>query len=235
MSAKSADGKWVEGLDPKLGGGQGGRDYFTECNSWIYTFQVQHDVAGLAKLLGGREKLAAKLDALFTEPAPSKYTFLGHFPDMTGLIGMYAQGNEPSFHIPYLYNYCGQPWKTQRHLREIMEIWYTDTPLGICGDEDGGAMSSWYVLTAMGFYPVTPGLPVYVMGSPIFEETRITLPSLRTVVADIHAMPGNVYVAEHPYYAWLAGMPVEADAVAMHDALRAASPELRSQLQAELH
>jgi predicted alpha-1,2-mannosidase len=175
MSAKSADGKWVEGLDPKLGGGQGGRDYFTECNSWIYTFQVPHDVAGLANLLGGREKLAAKLDALFTEPAPSKYAFLGQFPDMTGLIGMYAQGNEPSFHIPYLYDYCGQPWKTQRHLREIMEIWYTDTPLGICGDEDGGAMSSWYVLTAMGFYPVTPGLPVYALGSPIFEETRISL------------------------------------------------------------
>jgi predicted alpha-1,2-mannosidase len=175
MSAKSADGKWVEGLDPKMGGGQGGRDYFTECNSWIYTFQVPHDVAGLANLLGGREKLAAKLDALFTEPAGSKYSFLGQFPDMTGLIGMYAQGNEPSFHIPYLYNYCGQPWKTQRRLREIMDIWYTDTPLGICGDDDGGAMSSWYVLTAMGFYPVTPGLPVYVMGSPIFAETRISL------------------------------------------------------------
>ena len=175
MSAKSADGKWVEGLDPKVGGGQGGRDFFTECNAWIYTFQVQHDVAGLANLLGGSEKLAAKLDALFTEPAPSKYAFLGQFPDMTGLIGMYAQGNEPSFHIPYLYDYCGQPWKAQRRLREIMEIWYTDTPLGICGDEDGGAMSSWYVLTAMGFYPVTPGLPVYAIGSPIFEETRISL------------------------------------------------------------
>ncbi len=74
---------------------------------------------------------------------------------MTGLTGMYAQGNEPCFHIPYLYDYCGQPWKTQRRVRELMDIWYSNSPLGICGDEDGGAMSSWYVLSAMGFYPVS--------------------------------------------------------------------------------
>jgi predicted alpha-1,2-mannosidase len=176
MTPKSADGKWVEDFDPKLGGGQGGRAWFAECNSWVYTWHVQHDPAGLMALMGGREKFAAKLDQLFVEQyGTSKYTFLGQFPDMTGLIGMYPQGNEPAFHIPYLFDYCGQPWKTQRRVRQIMDVWYGDGPLGICGDEDGGAMSSWYVLSAMGFYPVSPGQPAYEIGSPLFEETRITL------------------------------------------------------------
>jgi predicted alpha-1,2-mannosidase len=176
MTAKSADGKWVEDFDPKLGGGQGGRAWFAECNSWVYTWHVQHDPAGLMALMGGRDKFATKLDQLFSEqPGTSKFTFLGQFPDMTGLIGMYPQGNEPAFHIPYLFDYCGQPWKTQRRVRQIMDVWYGDGPLGICGDEDGGAMSSWYVLSAMGFYPVSPGQPAYEIGSPLFEETRITL------------------------------------------------------------
>ncbi|HTX34379.1 MAG TPA: GH92 family glycosyl hydrolase [Bryobacteraceae bacterium] len=176
MAPKTADGNWVQGFDPRRGGGQGGRAWFAECNSWVYTWHVQHDPAGLMALMGGSEKFAAKLDQLFVEPlGTSKYTFLGQFPDMTGLIGNYPQGNEPAFHIPYLFDYCGQPWKTQRRVRQIMEVWYGDGPLGICGDEDGGAMSSWYVLSAMGFYPVTPGQPAYEIGSPLFEETRITL------------------------------------------------------------
>ena len=176
MSPKSADGRWVEGFDPKLGGGQGGRAWFAECNSWLYTWHVQHDPAGLMALMGGPDNFDSRLDALFQEQyGTSKFTFLGQFPDMTGLIGLYAQGNEPSFHIPYLYNYCGKPWKAQRQLREIMDVWYGDGPLGISGDEDGGAMSSWYVLSAMGFYPVCPGRPSYEIGSPIFEESRIAL------------------------------------------------------------
>jgi predicted alpha-1,2-mannosidase len=176
MAPKTADGKWVEGFDPRLGGGQGGRAWFAECNAWVYTWHVQHDPAGLMALMGGREKFAAKLDQLFVEPlGTSKFAFLGQFPDMTGLIGNYPQGNEPAFHIPYLFDYCGQPWKTQRRVRQIMDVWYGDGPLGICGDEDGGAMSSWYVLSAMGFYPVSPGQPAYEIGSPLFEETRITL------------------------------------------------------------
>jgi predicted alpha-1,2-mannosidase len=137
---------------------------------------VQHDPAGLIALMGGREKFTEKLDRLFQEPmGTSKFSFLGQFPDMTGLIGLYPQGNEPAFHIPYLFDYAGQPWQTQRRVRQIMDVWYGDGPLGICGDEDGGAMSSWYVLSAMGFYPVSPGAPSYEIGSPLFEETRITL------------------------------------------------------------
>lgn len=176
MAPRSADGHWVEGYDPKLGGGPGGRAWFAECNAWVYTYHVQHDPAGLVALMGGRETFNERLDRLFTEQfGTSKWTFLGQFPDMTGLIGLYPQGNEPAFHIPYLYNYSGQPWKVQYRVRQIMDVWYGDGPLGICGDEDGGAMSSWYVLSAMGFYPVSPGRPVYDIGSPIFEETRITL------------------------------------------------------------
>ena len=176
MAPRSADGKWVEDFDPKYGGGQGARAWFAECNSWTYTWHVQHDVAGLMALLGGREKFLAKLDALFVEQydPKNKYRFLEQFPDATALIGQFCQGNEPSFHIPYLYCYAGQPWKTQRLLREIMKVWFNDGPEGVPGDEDGGAMSSWYVLSAAGFYPVCPGEPYYVIGSPLFAETKIT-------------------------------------------------------------
>lgn len=174
MAPKSADGNWVEGYDPKRGGGQGGRDFFAECNAWIYTFHVQHDIEGLIRLFGGKDEFEQKLDALFVEQySGSKYEFLNQFPDSTGLIGQFCMGNEPAFHIPYLYNYAGSPWKTQRKVREIMKLWFNDGPLGICGDEDHGAMSAWYVFSAMGFYPVCPGKPVYEIGSPIFNEIRI--------------------------------------------------------------
>ncbi len=176
MAPRTADGNWVEGFDPTRGGGQGGRDWYAECNAWVYTWHVQHDPAGLIRLMGGRDKFNARLDQLFVEQyGASKFVFLNQFPDMTGLIGLYPQGNEPALHIPYLYNFSGQPWKTQRRVRQIMEVWYNDGPLGICGDEDGGALSSWYVFTAMGFYPVTPGSPVYSIGSPLFRQTRVAV------------------------------------------------------------
>ena len=175
MSPKTADGEWVEPFDPKLSGGQGGRDYFAECNSWVYTWSVQHDPEGLIRLMGGPEEFVRRLDRLFVEQYDiPKYKFLSQFPDATGLIGQYVQGDEPAFHITYLYNYAGAPYKTQRRVREAMKVWYDDDPLGICGDEDGGAMSAWYVMSAMGFYPVCPGRPVYDIGSPLFEKITIT-------------------------------------------------------------
>jgi predicted alpha-1,2-mannosidase len=196
MAPKSADGAWVSHFDPKLGGGNGGRDYFTEVNSWLYTFSVQHDVAGLIGLMGGREAFNAKLDQLFVEQyGTSKFKFLGQFPDATGLVGQYAQGNEPSFHIPYLYDFSGQPWKTQQRVRQLMDVWYGDGPLGIPGDDDGGATSSWYVLSAMGFYPVCPGSPVYEIGSPIFAKTTVHMSNgkLFTVIAN-HVSARNKYI-----------------------------------------
>ena len=207
MAPKSADGKWVSGFDPKLGGGQGGRDYFTEVNSWTYTFNVQHDPAGLIQLFGGRDAFNAKLDRLFVEQyGTSKYTYLGQFPDATGLVGQYAQGNEPDFHIPYLYDFSGQPWKTQRRVRQLMDLWYGDGPLGIPGDDDGGATSSWYVFSAIGFYPVCPGVPAYEIGSPIFAKTAIRLGNgkLFTIVAN-HVSDRNKYIQS----AQLNGKPLD--------------------------
>jgi predicted alpha-1,2-mannosidase len=191
MAPKSEDGNWVldeKEFSPIWSGGQGGREYYTEMNGWIYTFHVQQDVKGLINLMGGREKFVDKLNALFQDqfegynnpPEPfrgsGKYLFQALFPDMTGLIGQYAQGNEPAFHIPYLYNYAGAPWMTQRRVRDIMKIWFNAGPLGISGDEDNGEESSWYAFSAMGFFPVCPGRPVYDIGSPIFSEVKLNLP-----------------------------------------------------------
>jgi predicted alpha-1,2-mannosidase len=187
MAPKTADGNWVfrdeKQFDPIWSGGQGGRDYYTEANAWTYTFHVQHDVEGLINLMGGRENFVSRLDALFQEQFGGrglKFVFHNQFPDMSGLIGQYHQGNQPGQHIPYLYNYAGEPWKTQRRVRDIMKVWYTDGPLGICGDEDEGEMSAWYVFSAMGFFPVAPGRPVYDLGSPIFERVTIRVDENKT-------------------------------------------------------
>jgi putative alpha-1,2-mannosidase len=181
MAPKMADGRWVEPFDPQLSGGIGSRMYFAENNAWTWNFSVQHDIPGLIELLGGKEAFLKRLDALFNEPTRiSKWQFMGQFPDATGLNGMFVAGNEPSFHIPYLYNYAGQPWRTQRRIREIMDMWFDDRPPGIPGDEDGGGLCSWYVFSAMGFFPVTPGSGEYAIGSPFFESIRIQLSDGKT-------------------------------------------------------
>jgi predicted alpha-1,2-mannosidase len=207
MAGREASGNWVEGFDPKLGGGQGGRAFFAEVNSWLDSFHVQHDPAGLIQLMGGRERFVQRLDALFQEQyGTSKYQFLDQFPDMTGLIGLYSQGNEPAFHIPYLYVFAGQPWKTQYRLREIMDLTFDDTPKGIPGDEDGGAMSSWYVLSALGFYPEAPGSPVYEIGSPIFQKSVITLGNGKTFTI---LAPGSSAANKYIQSAELNGKPLQ--------------------------
>ena len=175
MTAKNAKGEWVSDFDPMRGGGQGGRAWFAECNAYTFNFSVWHDVEGLAELMGGPGALADRLDELFTTPAPGKYGFLNQFPDSTGLMGMFCMGNEPSFHIPYFYNYVGKPWMTQRRLRTIIELWFTNSPLGICGDEDSGAMSSWLAFSALGLYPVCPGKPEYALAAPMFDEVDLSL------------------------------------------------------------
>jgi predicted alpha-1,2-mannosidase len=181
MSPKNAEGEWVPGFDPQLSAGIGSRMYFAENNSWIWSFSVMHDIEGLIDLMGGPEKFTHRLDRLFNQPTNiAKWQFMGQFPDATGLNGMFPAGNEPSFHVPYLYNYAGKPWKTQRRIREIMDMWFDDAPLGLPGDEDGGSLCAWYVLSAMGFYPVTPGTGIYAIGSPFFEEIEIDLPEGKT-------------------------------------------------------
>jgi len=144
----------------------------TEANTWQYTFYVPHDISGLMELMGGKEAFADKLDEMFTtEPH-----LTGRIqPDITGMIGQYAHGNEPSHHMAYLYNYAGVPWKTQETVHKIMNLYYTDQPDGLCGNEDCGQMSAWYVLSALGFYPVTPGDTIYAIGTPVFKNAKINL------------------------------------------------------------
>lgn len=194
MAPKNADGEWIEGYDPMRGGGQGGRAYFAECNAYTFNFSVWHDIDGLAELMGGKDRMCERLDELFTTPAPGKYGFLDQFPDSTGLMGMFCMGNEPSFHIPYLYNYCGKPWMTQRRLRTIMELWFTNSPLGICGDEDSGAMSSWLAFSALGLYPVCPGKAEYALSSPMFDEVEITVTGGKFVIRAEGAGDGLRYI-----------------------------------------
>ncbi|WMJ24017.1 GH92 family glycosyl hydrolase [Paludicola sp. MB14-C6] len=178
---KMENGEFTKEYNPKLCGGQGGRKYFAENNAYIYNFNVQHDINGMVEMYGGKDKFIKKLDNLFIEQYEvPKYYFLKQFPDATGLIGQYCHGNEPSFHIPYLYNYVGQAYKTQKKIHDIVKLWYTDHPLGVCGDEDGGAMCSWFVFSAMGFYPVCPGSNEYAIGSPIFDTITINLDNGKT-------------------------------------------------------
>ena len=186
MRPKTAEGDWIEPFDPIWSGGQGGRDYYTENNAWNYTWYVPHDVPGLINLMGGNEKFLAKLNQLFETNVPlyEKFIFLKQYPDMTGWIGMYSHGNEITWHIPYFYNYAGQPWMTQRRVRQIMDLWYGDGPLGYCGDEDYGEMSSWYVLSAMGFYTVAPGRPVYDICSPLFKRSVIDIGGGKTFTVE---------------------------------------------------
>lgn len=167
---KDSNGKWLETFDPKFVG-HGSNRHYTEANAWQYTWFVPHDVQGLINLQGGRERFITKLDSLFTISSDIHSTV----SDVTGLIGQYAHGNEPSHHTSYLYDYAGAPWKTQNMVRNIMDNLYSAGPTGLCGNGDMGQMSAWYVLSAMGFYPVSPGQNVYAIGSPEFSKVTIHL------------------------------------------------------------
>lgn len=173
MWAKDKDGKWID-MDPKAAG----REFFTENNAYTYNWVVKHDFKGLFNLMGGTKKAEAKLDQLFREDlGTAKFIFWKTQPDASGLVGQFVMGNEPSFHIPYLYNYMGAPWKTQKRIRMLLNTWYTDNLFGIPGDEDGGGMTSFVVFSMMGFFPVTAGIPVYNIGSPVFTKVTINLPN----------------------------------------------------------
>lgn len=173
---KDKDGRWIEPFDYRFPGGMGAREYYGENNGWVYRWDVPHNIADLINLMGGNEAFIANLDQMFREPlGRSKYEFYAQLPDHTGNVGQFSMANEPSLHVPYLYNYAGQPWKTQKRIRQMLRTWFRNDLMGIPGDEDGGGMTSFVVFSSLGFYPVTPGFPAYNIGSPLFTRAQITL------------------------------------------------------------
>ena len=185
MRGKTAEGEWATPFDPRRSDHREGTDY-TEGNAWQHSWFVPHDVAGLIQDMGGDGPFLAKLDSLFQ--LDTIITGENVSADISGLIGQYAHGNEPSHHIAYLYNYAGQPWKTADRVREILSTQYDDTPFGLSGNEDCGQMTAWYVLSALGIYPVNPAEAAWVLGSPIFPETTIDLGSGQTLTIRAHGV-----------------------------------------------
>ena len=171
MRGKLADGSWRTPFNPIFS--QHREDDFCEGNSWQYTWLVPQAPEGLIKLHGGEEAFITKLDSLFTIPSDQAE---GASNDISGLIGQYAHGNEPSHHTTYLYTFAGAQWKTAEKVREICTTMYNDQPDGLCGNEDCGQMSAWYILSSMGFYPVNPANGAYVFGSPLFDKAELALP-----------------------------------------------------------
>ncbi|WP_461096992.1 GH92 family glycosyl hydrolase [Spirosoma luteolum] len=187
MRGKNENGTFQSLFNPFKWG-----DAFTEGNSWHYTWSVFHDVQGLAGLMGGRREFARMLDSVFVVPPVFDDSYYGsvihEIREMQIMnMGNYAHGNQPIQHMIYLYNYAGQPWKSQYWLREVMNRMYQPTPDGYCGDEDNGQTSAWYVFSALGFYPVCPGTDQYVMGAPLFRHAQVQLENGKTLTIDAPA------------------------------------------------
>ncbi|KXX70961.1 GH92 family glycosyl hydrolase [Flammeovirga sp. SJP92] len=199
MRAKMKDGSWQTPFIPEAWGGA-----FTEGSSWHYTWSVFHDPAGLGDLMGGQEAFAAKIDSIFSTPSIANHDYYGfEIHEITEMkvadqkygTGQYAHGNQPIQHGIYLYNYAGQPWKAQKWVRKVLKDLYSPTPDGLCGDEDNGQTSAWYVFSALGMYPVAPGTSEYVIGSPEFGEAEMQLENGKSfkVIANNNSEE-NVYI-----------------------------------------
>ncbi len=195
MRGRNADGEFCEPFNPLKWG-----DAFTEGNSWHYTWSVFHDPHGLSNLMGGKEQFVQMLDSVFIVPPTFDESYYGavihEIREMQIMnMGNYAHGNQPVQHMIYLYNYAGEPWKSQKYVREVMDRFYTPYPDGYCGDEDNGQTSAWYVFSALGFYPVCPGSDEYVVGSPMVERATITLENGNTIeIESSNNSPERVYV-----------------------------------------
>jgi predicted alpha-1,2-mannosidase len=215
MRGRTADGRWVTPFDPR----QIEFDNYTEANAWQYTFFVPQDIYGLIAKFGGDKPFVSKLDEMFD--TREKIPNLDRIPDVTGVIGMYAHGNEPCHHVAYLYNYAGQPWKTQARVRQVASTLYNDTPAGLCGNDDCGQTSAWYVFAALGFYPVDPASGDYILSSPLFDKITLRLDRRHakgrtfTIVAKGNS-PKNLYIQS----ATLNGKPLTRSWIA-HDEITA--------------
>ena len=208
---KNSEGAFVEPFDPIICGGKGARNYYTENNAWTYIWDVQHDIPRLRELLGGGAGMARRLDDMLNTSCGNRITYASDMPDgCTGMMGMFTMANEPSFHIPYLYNFAGEPKKTQKFVRKTLEAWFRNDRMGMCGDEDGGGMCAYAVFSMMGFYPVTPGLPEYQLGSPVFTRVTMHFPNGRDFVVDA---PDSSRDAKYVASASLGGKPLPGTAI----------------------
>lgn len=193
---KDKNGEFIQPFDYRYSGGIGARGYYGENNGWIYRWDVQHNIPDLIDLMGGKKEFVHNLDQMFATPlGKGKPEFYSQIPDHTGNVGQFSMANEPSLHIPYLYNYAGEPWKTQKRIRTLIQQWFRNDLMGVPGDEDGGGMSSFVVFSQMGFYPVTPGNPEYSIGSPFFNHTKIELGNGKFFeIEAVNNAPENKYI-----------------------------------------
>lgn len=218
MRGRNFDGSWVTPFNPRFSTGK--QPEYTEGNAWQYTWLVPHDVAGLVQLMGGIPHFSKMLDSLFDQS--SDLTGTGASPDVAGLIGLYAHGNEPSHHIAYLYDYVGMPWKTQELTRRIMDLFYKPEPDGLAGNEDCGQMSAWYVLSALGIYPVNPADGTYEIGSPILDRAEIAIAGGKTFTITAKNVSAiNKYIQS----ATLNGVPLDRPWITHQDLMKGGTLE----------
>ncbi|MET4080222.1 putative alpha-1,2-mannosidase [Pedobacter sp. UYP30] len=192
---KDSLGNFMPNLDYRFPPGLGARDSYDENTGYVYRFDVPHNIADLIKLIGGNEAFVGALENMFSTPlGMGRPDFYHTYPDHSGNVGQFSMGNEPAMHIAYLYNYAGQPWRSQKRVRSLLKEWFRNDLMGIPGDEDGGGLTSFVVFSEIGFYPVTPGLPMYVIGSPVFEKATIKLGNGKTFTVSC-----KNYAPEHKY------------------------------------
>ena len=190
FQSKNDKGEWIEPFDPYQYGGNGGHP-FTEGNAWQYFWYVPHNIQALMELTGGTKAFEQKLDTFFTSNYKSEQ--MNH--NASGFVGQYAHGNEPSHHVAYLYNFAGQPWKTQKYVSHILNTLYNNTSSGYAGNDDCGQMSAWYVFSAMGFYPVNPADGRYIIGSPLLDECTLKLAGNKEFrIRTIRKSPEDIYI-----------------------------------------
>lgn len=190
FQSKNDKGEWIEPFDPYQYGGNGGHP-FTEGNAWQYFWNVPHNIQALMELTGGTKAFEQKLDTFFTSNYKSEQ--MNH--NASGFVGQYAHGNEPSHHVAYLYNFAGQPWKTQKYVSHILNTLYNNTSSGYAGNDDCGQMSAWYVFSAMGFYPVNPADGRYIIGSPLLDECTLKLAGNKDFhIRTIRKSPEDIYI-----------------------------------------
>lgn len=193
MHPKNSDGSWFEPFNPLSTERQG----FIEGNAWTYSLFIPQDVKKLISLYGGNKRFITHLDSLFTMKLDKEHFESSEDISEAGLLGNYVHGNEPGHHIPYLYNYAGAPWKTQETVNKILKKFYRNSVDGLCGNDDCGQMSAWYIFSSLGFYPVTPGTNEYVIGAPLYKEAKINLENGKTFIVKAKDVnENNIYIKE---------------------------------------